>query len=134
MKKKIVMLISIGCLLFAGITEITAQEYMKTDPSTVKVLSDTTYMTAMMVTFPPGYTTKFHTHPAHFVYAMNDGTLSIEYADGKKMDFALKAGESFSAPPEGPHRTTNSGQMPLSYILVEFKEHPYKTTSSKKMK
>ena len=125
---------SLSFFLFANLPGIKAQEYMKTDPTTVKVLGDTTYMTAMMVTFPPGYTTKFHTHPAHFVYAMNDGTLSIEYADGKKMDFSLKAGESFSAPPEGPHRTTNSGSKPLSYILVEFKEHPYKSSTTKKMK
>ena len=105
---------------------VMAQSYMKTDPSTVKVLADTTYMTAMLVTFPPGYKTAMHTHPAHFVYALTDGTLHVEYKDGNKGDYPLKAGDNFSAPPDSPHMTTNTGTKALSYILIEFKEHPYK--------
>lgn len=109
-----------------------AQSYARTDASTVEILSDTTYMTAMRVTMPPGYKTTLHTHPAHFVFALTDGTLSVAYKDGQKIDVSLKAGDHFSAPPDAPHQTTNLGTKPVTYLLIEFKDHPYVAENMKK--
>ena len=127
MKKFQFVLTATVFFFFIGISSTSAQEFMKTDPKIIKVLADTTYMTAMEVTFPPGYTTSMHTHAAQFIYALTDGTLSVTHADGKKEEFALKAGDSMGAPPEGPHMTTNPGKKPVKFILVELKEHPYKS-------
>jgi len=130
--KKIQTILAIGTFfLFAIISCSSAQEFMKTDAKIVKVLADTTYMTAMEVTFPAGYKTNTHSHPAHFVYALTDGTLNIAYSDGKKEEFSMKAGDSFSAAPERPHMTTNAGNKPLTFILVELKDHPYKASMKK---
>ena len=112
---------------FICVTSSSAQEFMKTDAKIIKVLADTTYMTAMEVTFPPGYKTSMHTHAAQFIYALTDGTLSVAYADGSKQEFTLKAGDAMGAPPDGPHMTTNNGKKPIKFILVEMKEHPYKS-------
>jgi uncharacterized RmlC-like cupin family protein len=106
--------------------DILAQSFMKTDPTVVKVLADTTYMTSMLVTIPPGYKSALHTHPAHFVYALTDGSLHVDYADGTTGDYPLKMGDNFSAPPEAPHMTSNTGTKAISFILVEFKDHPSK--------
>jgi quercetin dioxygenase-like cupin family protein len=127
MKKFQIYLATMALFLFITITGVSAQEFMKTDAKIIKVLSDTTYMTAMEVTFPAGYKTNVHSHPAHFVYALTDGTLSVAYTDGKKEEFSFKAGESFSSVPERPHMTTNAGKTPIKFILVEFKDQPYKT-------
>lgn len=126
MKKFQINLVAAVLFFFVAISGISAQEFMKTDAKIIKVLSDTTYMTAMEVTFPAGYKTNVHTHPAHFVYALTDGTLSIAYSDGKKEEFSMKAGESFSGAPERPHMTMNAGKTPVKFILIEFKDHPYK--------
>ena len=130
--KKIQLILATGIFfLMVSISGMNAQDMMKTDAKIIKVLGDTTYMTAMEVTFPAGYTTALHTHPAQFVYALTDGTLSVAYANGKKEEITMKAGDNFSAPPDGPHMTTNSGSKPVTFLLVEFKEHPYKATMKK---
>ena len=130
--KKIQFLMLTGIfIMFAGVSSMSAQEFMKTDAKIVKVLADTTYMTAMEVTFPPGYTSNTHTHPAHFVYALTDGTLSVSYTDGTKEEFSMKAGDNFSGAPERPHTTMNTTKMPVKFILVEFKDHPYKLSMKK---
>jgi mannose-6-phosphate isomerase-like protein (cupin superfamily) len=126
MKKFQFVLATAVFFFFFCVTSSSAQEFMKTDAKIIKVLADTTYMTAMEVTFPPGYKTALHTHAAQFIYALTDGTLSVTHADGKTEEFSLKVGDSMGAPPEGPHMTTNPGKKPVKFILVEMKEHPYK--------
>ena len=125
MKKFQFVLATAVFFLFMSVPGVSAQEFMKTDAKIVKVLADTTYMTAMEVTFPPGYTTSMHTHAAQFIYALTEGTLSVAYANGTTAEFKLKAGDSMGTPPDGPHMTTNVGKKPVKFILVEMKEHPY---------
>ena len=126
MKKIQFILATAVFFFFINISGMSAQEFMKTDAKIIKVLADTTYMTAMEVTFPPGYTTSLHTHAAQFIYALTDGTLSVAYADGPTVEFKLKAGDAMGTPPDGPHMTTNVGKKTVKFILVEMKEHPYK--------
>ena len=126
MKKFQFVLTAAVFFFFINISCTSAQDFMKTDPKIIKVLADTTYMTAMEVTFPPGYKTAMHTHPAQFIYALTDGTLSVAHADGTITEFKLKAGDSMGTPPDGPHMTTNVSKKPVKFILVEMKEHPYK--------
>ncbi len=130
--KKMQTILAIGIFsLFAIISCSSAQEFMKTDAKIIKILADTTYMTAMEVTFPPGYTSSVHSHPAHFVYALTDGTLSVAHTDGKTDELSMKAGDNFSGAPERPHKTTNTGTKPVTFLLFEMKEHPYKASMKK---
>lgn len=97
---------------------------MMTDIS--KVLVDTSYVLATEVTFKPGYRTEMHTHPAHFFYALTDGSLRVEYENGQVVEYAFKAGENGFSMPEGPHVAINTGKKQIRFVLVELKEHPYK--------
>lgn len=122
-----------GLFLFLSSSiSLRAQDFCKTDPSFSKVLVDTSYLTAMEVTFMPGKKTNMHTHPAHWVYALDAGKLNVTYADGTSETFEVKTGDSMFGAPEKPHTTTNMGNKPLRMLLVELKEHPYMAEKMKK--
>ncbi len=105
--------------------DVSAQEFINTDPSFNKLLVDTTYMTAVMTTFEPGKKTNMHTHAAFFAYVMEGGTLDVHYEDGKVEVIELKAGDNLYSGPEPPHWTINNGKKPIKMLMVELKEHPY---------
>lgn len=105
---------------------LQAQNFVKNNPSFVKLLADTSFATVAEVTFHPGVTTTSHTHPAQFLYALTDGSLHIVHGDGKVEDITLKIGDNFLFPPLGPHMTTNQGSKPFTMLVIEFNEHPYK--------
>ena len=105
--------------------QVHAQDFFKTNAGMCKMLADTTFGTAALVTFNPGQKTTLHTHAAEFLYALTDGTLTVHYADGRTVEFALKEGDSMMAPSDSPHWTENLGKKPVKFILVEFDEHPY---------
>lgn len=130
-KSKMFLLAFAAFFLFTTATSYS-QNFFKTEPDMCKMLGDTTFGTAAIVTFEPGQKTKTHTHAAQFVYAMTDGALKVHYADGRVMDFEMKAGDSFMAPPDGPHWTENTGKKAMKFILVEFNDNPYKEMKAKK--
>ena len=109
-----------------------AQNFCKTDPSFTKVLNDTTYATAIEVTYMPGKATNVHTHPAFFVYVLEGGTLKITMGDGKVETLELKAGDSMFGMPEGPHSTVNPGNKPVKLLLIEMKDRPYMASTNMK--
>lgn len=126
MKKLHAVLIAGFVLCMFSNNTLQAQNFVKTNPSFVKLLADTTFATVAEVTFHPGVTTTSHTHPAQFLYALTDGSLHVVYSDGKMEDMALKAGDNFLLPPLGPHMTTNRGSKPFTMLVVEFNDHPFK--------
>jgi quercetin dioxygenase-like cupin family protein len=105
-------------LFFIGFAA-RSQDFASTDPKLVKVLGDTLHTKLLLVTIPPGVTTAVHSHPSEIIYALHDCTMLVEYEDGKKETFTLKAGQSAQGPPEAPHKTTNIGKTTLEFILVE---------------
>lgn len=113
-------------------SHLQAQDYFKTDMNMIQVLADTSFGRASIVTFTPGYKTKVHDHPAHFVYALTSGSIRVQYVGGESFEFHLKEGEGMIFPPEQPHWTENIGKSDIRFILVEFKEHPYKPMKMKK--
>ena len=96
-----------------------SQDFASTNPTLVKVLGDTLHTKLLLVTIPPGVTTTVHSHPSEIIYALHDCTMLVEYEDGKKATFTLKAGQSAQGPPETPHIMTNTGATTLKFILVE---------------
>ena len=105
-------------ILFTGITA-RSQDFALTDPKLVRVLGDTLHTKLLFVSIPPGVTTAVHSHPSEIIYALNDCSMLVEYENGKKETFTLKAGQSAQGPPETPHTTTNIGKATLEFILVE---------------
>lgn len=100
----------------------------------VKPLADTSFTFIAEVTFMPGQKTDVHTHPAHFVYALSGGELTVNFTSGKTEKLALKAGEYIFLPPEDPHWTENTGKTPVKFLLIEYNDYPYMAMKDMKMK
>ena len=122
MKKNIIITALLICLTY-GISH--AQDFMANTTTSNKILVDNEKITATEVTFLPGKKTDTHTHPAHFIYALTDGSLTVYHENGKTDQYDLKMGDSAYIGPEGPHATVNTGKMPVKLLLVEFKDEPY---------
>lgn len=128
------MLLFVGGIIFflASAANMHAQDFKKVNPDLNKVLVDTTFVLSLETTLAPGQKTDVHTHSAHFFYALTDCKLVVNYADGKKENYDLKAGEYGYSDPERPHYTENTGDKTAKFLIVELKEHPYKTTKMKR--
>jgi mannose-6-phosphate isomerase-like protein (cupin superfamily) len=132
MKQKFLTLITVTALVaLACIHCACAQDWMNKDAKSVTLLTDTTYVRAMVITVMPGEKGAVHSHPAHFFYALTDGKLIVHYTDGKDETYDLKKGDSGFSNPERPHRTENPGDKPIQFLLVELKEHPYQEPMKK---
>jgi quercetin dioxygenase-like cupin family protein len=107
------------------------QDWSKLDAKTVKKLVDTTLLRASEITIMPGEKGEVHTHAAHFFYALTDGKLIVHYTDGTNETYDLHIGDYGYSDPERPHWTENAGTMPVKFLIVELKEHPYKSVKKK---
>jgi quercetin dioxygenase-like cupin family protein len=125
---------SFSCLLLVTVvillmspTKLVSQDWKKTNPKMNNVLVDTTLLRGTVVTIEPGQKSDTHSHPANFFYALTDGKITVHYTDGKNETWELKAGDAGFGEPERPHVTENVGTKTVKFLLVELKEHPYKT-------
>lgn len=131
---KTIKLLALCGLVFmmVGISPLYSQTKGKMESMIKKVLVDTTLITAAEITLEPGQKTDVHTHPAHFLYALTGGQLTVTMTNGKTEVIDLTPGFSGFSSPEGPHSTQNTGKTTVKFIIVELKEHPYK--GNEKMK
>ena len=132
MKRKISMVVVGIFILFLSPFRVEAQDWKNVNPKMNHVLADTTFVRATEVTIEPGEKSDMHTHPAHFFYALTEGKLMVYYKDGKSQLYELKVGESGVSGPERPHMTENVGKTTIKFLIVELKDHPYKSTKRKK--
>ena len=133
MKNTIVILVIMSAFLFSTNNSF-AQKNADINTTEGKILVDNNIMTAKEVTFAPGKPTDVHTHPAHFVYALTDGTLVVTMKSGEVTTWDLKTGDSAYIEPEGPHSTVNSGKSVMKILLIELKEYPYMSQSKMETK
>lgn len=124
---------SVMLILFSA-SETAGQEWNKVNPGMEKKLIDTTLISAAKVTLKPNEKSGVHTHPAHFFYLLTPGKAVVQYTDGKSETYDMQAGDCGFSDPERPHTIQNVGDKPLTFLIVELKEHPYKETKTKKMK
>ena len=123
----------LSCCIIILLPEISnAQDFCKTDPSFIKILNDTSYATAMEVTYLPGKATNVHTHPAFFAYVLQGGTLKVTTGDGKIEMLELKEGTSMLSAPLGPHSTINTGNKPVRLLVLEMNDRPYMASGQMK--
>lgn len=130
MKTTIFILMTMSAFLLSANNSF-AQKNADLNTTAGKILVDNNIITAKEVTFAPGKPTDIHTHPAHFVYALTDGSLVVTMKSGEVTRWDLKAGDSAYIEPEGPHSTVNTGKSVMKILLIELKEHPY--TGNSKM-
>ena len=98
---------------------------MTHDPASHKVLVSNDTITVTEITFMPGKPTIMHTHPAHYIYALTDGTFEVTTAAGEVIKLDLKKGDNQFSKPEGLHSTVNTGRTDAKILLVELNEYPF---------
>jgi hypothetical protein len=69
-----------------------------------------------------------HSHPATVAVFLTDAKGTFTFPDGKKQDFAVKAGETqYSA--ADIHLPENTGDKAMDVIVIELKAKPAKATA-----
>ena len=121
---KTLFIVITTCILFS-VNSLYSQNWEDVNPKMTNVIVDTSLIKATIATIEPGEKSSFHTHPAHFFYALTDGKIKIHYKDGSTVEMDLKMGDYGFANPEKHHQTENIGKEKLKFLLVELKEHPY---------
>lgn len=92
--KRIIALVVFVCVsLMLAYGSALAQDPIKVGPNIYKKLFENNRIRMLEVTFAPGDSIAFHSHPDHAVYVVTGGTLRVTTSEGKTMVADLKAGD-----------------------------------------
>jgi len=98
-----------------------AQDPLKVGSNIYHKLLENDRVRMLEVTFAPGDSIGFHSHPDHAVYAVTGGTLRVTVKGGKTQVAELKAGDPIWFPAV-THAAKNIGTTPMKLVVVELKE------------
>ena len=90
-------------------------------PEMYKLQYENDRVRVMQVTFKPGEAIPEHSHPDHFVYVLEGGTVKITKADGTTSDAVLKVGDIIWIDAE-THQAINTGSTVVRLLVTELKE------------
>jgi quercetin dioxygenase-like cupin family protein len=111
------------CLCLATI--VSAQDAVKTDPKHYSVVTENDQVRILKVHYGPHEKSIMHSHPATVAVFLTDAKGQFAYPGGKKLDFAVKAGDSqYEA--ATTHLPENTGDAGMDVIVVELKGHAAK--------
>jgi len=106
------------CLCLAPM--VLAQDAVKVDPKHYSVISENSQVRILKVHYGPHEKSIMHSHPATVAVFLTDANGQFGFADGKKQDFAAKAGEAqYEA--ATIHLPENTGDKGMDVIVVELK-------------
>ncbi|HKB97230.1 MAG TPA: hypothetical protein VKD23_00450 [Terriglobales bacterium] len=106
------------CLCLVPI--VRAQDAVKVDPNHYTVLSENDQVRILKVHYGPHEKSVMHSHPATVAVFLTDGNGQFGFPDGKKENFAAKAGDAqYSA--AAIHLPENTGDKGMDLIVVELK-------------
>jgi quercetin dioxygenase-like cupin family protein len=104
---------------------VSAQDAVKVDPQHYTVVSENDQVRILRVHYGPHEKSVMHSHPSTVAVFLTDAKGQFAYPDGKKQDFAVKAGEAqYEAPTT--HLPENTGDNAMELIVVELKGHAAK--------
>jgi len=111
------------CLCLAPI--VSAQDAVKVDPKHYTVVSENAQVRILRVHYGPHEKSVMHSHPATVAVFLTDAKGQFTFPDGKKQDFAVKAGETqYEA--ATTHLPENTGDAGMDLVVVELKGHAAK--------
>ena len=116
------------CLCLAPV--LSAQDAVKVDPKHYSVISENDQVRILKVHYGPHEKSVMHSHPATVAVFLNDAKGTFTFADGKKQDFTVKAGDA-----QYEAATTHlpeAGDGPIDVIVVELKGHAKSAMSEMK--
>ena len=99
---------------------LSAQDAAKVDPKHYKVVSENDQVRVLKVHYGPHEKSVMHSHPAGVAVFLTDAKGQFTFPDGKKQDFAAKAGDT-QWEAGVTHLPENTGDKPMELVLVELK-------------
>ena len=91
---------------------------VKAAPNFYKVLADSIGIRILEVTYNPGDSSAWHSHPDYAIYVAEGGMATFYGKDGAKMEAEMKTG-SVKIKTAEFHSVKNTGKTPIKVILVE---------------
>lgn len=107
---------------FAGVA--LAADPLEVAPEMYKKNFENERVRVMNVTFAPGQSIPAHSHPDHFAYVLEAGTLKITKAGGEAVEVSPTAGDVIWIPAE-THAAVNTGSTQVKLLVVELKPHAH---------
>src|SRR4030081_1471706 len=106
------------CLYLAP--TLSAQDAVKVDPKHYTVVTENDQVRILKVHYGPHEKSVMHSHPTAVAVFLTDAKGQFTFPDGKKQEFASKAGETqYSA--STIHLPENTGDKAMDIIVVELK-------------
>jgi beta-alanine degradation protein BauB len=122
MNRKILMTALMTMVAAAGIARMSfAADPLEVAPDMYKLKFENERVRVMEVTFQPGQSIPQHSHPDHYVYVLEGGSLKITKADGTVQDADVKVGDIIWIDAE-THEATNTGTTTVRLLVNELKE------------
>jgi quercetin dioxygenase-like cupin family protein len=118
MRAKLALYIAAMCLCCATI--LSAQDAVKVDPKHYSVISENDQVRILKVHYGPHEKSVMHSHPNTVAVFLTDAKGTFTFPDGKKQDFAVKAGES-QYEQAASHLPENTSDQGMDVIVVELK-------------
>ena len=123
MRVRLALLGVVVCLFLVPI--VSAPDAVKTDPKHYSVVTENDQVRILKVHYGPHEKSIMHSHPATVAVFLTDAKGQFAYPDGKKVDFAVKAGDAqYEA--ANTHLPENTGDAGMDVIVVELKGHAAK--------
>src|SRR5450432_3576903 len=126
MRARFAFYVAVLCVCTAPI--LAAQDAVKVDPKHYSVVSENDQVRILKVHYGAHETSVMHSHPATVAVFLTDAKGTFTFPNGKKQDFAVKAGETqYSA--ADIHLPENTGDKAMDVIVIELKAKPAKATA-----
>jgi quercetin dioxygenase-like cupin family protein len=107
-------------LCVCSATILSAQDAVKVDPKHYSVVSENDQVRILKVHYGPHEKSVMHSHPNTVAVFLTDAKGTFTFPDGKKQDFAVKAGDSQYSP-AASHLPENTGDKEMEVIVIELK-------------
>ena len=106
------------CMGMSGIA--FAADPLEVAPDMYKKNFENDRVRVMTVTFAPGQSIPEHSHPDHFAYVLETGTVKISKPTGEVVEMTPKVGDVIWIPAE-THSAVNTGTTEVKLLVVELK-------------
>ena len=118
MRARLPLYLAAACL--CSVTMLVAQDAVKVDPKHYSVVSENDQVRILKVHYGPHEKSVMHSHPNTVAVFLTDAKGTFTFPDGKKQDFAVKAGDSQYSP-AASHLPENTGDQEMQVIVIELK-------------
>jgi quercetin dioxygenase-like cupin family protein len=109
MRARFALYVAAVCVCSATI--LPAQDAVKADPKHYSVVSENDQVRILKAHYGPHEKSVMHSHPNTVAVFLTDAKGTFTFPDGKKQDFAVKAGDAQYAPGAShlPENTSDQG-------------------------